>query len=359
MYETESFKTILQRMLDRVPSDLDKREGSVIYDALAPAAVELASVYAELDVNLELSYGDTATGVYLDRRVAEHGVTRLPATKATRLGLFYGASNAPIDVPLGSRYAIGNVRYQAIERLAAGQYVLECETAGVIGNQGYGTLLPIDFISNLVRAELTDIIAPGQEAETDSALRKRFFAVINEQPFGGNVTDYKQKLSAIPGVGGVKVFPVWQGGGTVRCVLIASDYSAPSAGLVDDVQTAIDPTVNSGEGIGFAPIGHQVTIAAVQNVTIDVETTLTLASGVLIGQVQEEIEEVIEAYLLSLRIAWADEEQLIVRVSQLEARILNVPGVTDISNTLLNGTAANVPLNGEQIPVLGTVTLHD
>lgn len=359
MYELQTYGTILKRMLDRVPSNVDKREGSIIYDALAPAAMELAAMYTEIDTSINLSYADTAVGAYLERRAAEHGVTRQPATKAKRKGLFYGAGSTPVDVPLGSRFAIGDVRYVVISRLALGQFVLECETAGVIGNQPYGTLLPLDFIGGLVRAELADVIAPGEEAETDAALRARFFEVINEQPFGGNVTDYKQKIGAIPGVGGVKIFPAWMGGGTVKATLIASDFGEPSPELVDEVQTVIDPTVNSGEGIGLAPIGHQVTIAAVSGVTINVETTLTLAAGVTLGQVQDEVEEVITAYLLSLRQTWADETQLIVRVSQLEARILTVSGIADIAGTTLNGGAGNVTLAAEEIPVLGTVTLHD
>lgn len=40
MYENVTYEDILQRMLDRVPDSMDKREGSIIYDALAPAAVE-------------------------------------------------------------------------------------------------------------------------------------------------------------------------------------------------------------------------------------------------------------------------------------------------------------------------------
>ena len=42
MYEHITFDVILERMMDRVPNNIDKREGSIIYDALAPAAVELA-----------------------------------------------------------------------------------------------------------------------------------------------------------------------------------------------------------------------------------------------------------------------------------------------------------------------------
>ena len=41
MYESQTFDVILKRMLDRVSNSLDKREGSIIYDAAAPAANEI------------------------------------------------------------------------------------------------------------------------------------------------------------------------------------------------------------------------------------------------------------------------------------------------------------------------------
>ena len=52
-YEDITYEVILQRMLDRVPNNMDKREGSIIFDALAPAAVELQLMYIELDTILK------------------------------------------------------------------------------------------------------------------------------------------------------------------------------------------------------------------------------------------------------------------------------------------------------------------
>jgi uncharacterized phage protein gp47/JayE len=156
----------------------------------------------------------------------------------------------------------------------------------------------------------------------------------------------------------VKVFPAWQGGGTVKCTIIASDWSAPSPALVDEVQEMIDPIGSSGLGYGLAPIGHTVTIAGVQPVTINVETTLTLDGGTTVGQVREPIEDIIGAYLLGLRREWSAQSQLVVRVAQIEAAILSVPGVIDVADTKLNGSAANVTLGEEEIPVLGTVIVH-
>lgn len=68
LQETPRYEDILARMLERVPNAVDKREGSIIFDALAPVAAEMAQWYQEMTLNRELSYADTATGAYLERR---------------------------------------------------------------------------------------------------------------------------------------------------------------------------------------------------------------------------------------------------------------------------------------------------
>ena len=61
----------------------------------------------------------------------------------------------------------------------------------------------------------------------------------------------------------------------------------------------------------------------------------------------------ISDYFRGLRAAWADSPYLIVRISQIETRILSIPGVIDIRDTTLNGTADNLTLGKYQVPVLG------
>ncbi|GIP18380.1 phage tail protein [Paenibacillus montaniterrae] len=358
MYEHMTYDAILQRMLDRISNHIDKREGSVIYDALAPAAAELTKMYIELDINYRLSFADTSSGEYLTRKAAEFGVNRNLATPSTRKGLFYNGSNALIDVPIGSRFAISDLTYTVRQRISTGVYRLTCETPGTIGNEQFGTILPIDYVAGLARAELSDVLVPGEDEETDDALRQRLYNTVNEPAFGGNISDYKNKLNAIPGVGATKVYPAWNGGGTVKCTVITSDWSVPSSALVEEVQTIIDPTVNSGQGLGVAPIGHEVTIAGVTSQTINIETTLTLSSGVVPSQVQTDVEEAIESYLLELRKEWSNQQQLVVRTAQIDARLLTVASVEDVTGTKINGAAVNLTLSTDEIPVLGTVVIH-
>lgn len=76
MYEDQTQKIVLQRMLDQVPADVDKREGSVAYDMLVPPSVELERLYVELDNVLKRGFASTAYGEWLDKKAAEVGLER-------------------------------------------------------------------------------------------------------------------------------------------------------------------------------------------------------------------------------------------------------------------------------------------
>ena len=80
MFEEYTFEVILNAMLARVPDTIDKRQGSIIYNALAPAAVELQNMYINLDVILNETFADTASREYLIKRAEERGITPYPAT---------------------------------------------------------------------------------------------------------------------------------------------------------------------------------------------------------------------------------------------------------------------------------------
>lgn len=337
MYEEMTYENILQKMLDRIPSDFDKREGSIIYDAIAPAAAELASLYVELDVVLNETFADTASGEYLDRRCAERGVLRKEATYTTVQGEF---TPSTVDV-VGERFRCGDLYY-----IATAQDTLVCESSGSEANGITGQLIPVDYIEGLESASITRVLIPGEEEESDDDLRTRYFNSIDSQAFGGNITDYEEKTNDIDGVGGVKVTPVWNGGGTVLLTIIASDYSVPSEALIGTVQTSID---------GIAPIGHVVTVQGVQGVEITIDTQITYQDGWDWSSAGEYIKAAIDEYFLSLAGSWETENNLVVRISGIEQKILACSGVIDVQNTTLNGNAANIQLNVNEIPVRGDV----
>ena len=91
-------------------------------------------------------------------------------------------------------------------------------------------------------------------------------------------------------------------------------------------------------------------------IPIKVTTTVTFEEGYTWSNSKSAIEEAIDGYFLELRKSWSDTTQTIVRVSQIENRILGVDGVVDVTGTKLNGTASNVTLSEFSIPTLGGVS---
>lgn len=90
--------------------------------------------------------------------------------------------------------------------------------------------------------------------------------------------------------------------------------------------------------------------------TINVSFSLTFDAGASWASVQTAVKAAIQSYFDELTHTWADTDGLIVRVSQIETKVLNVPGVIDITGTKINGQTANISLDADAIPVLGVVT---
>lgn len=351
-----TFENIMDRCLARVSSSVDKREGSIVYDAIAPAAAELAILYIELAYLMDRAFPDTETGEDLTKKCQERSVFRNGAKSAIRKGYFEKEDGSACEVEIGTRFSGGDINFTVIERVAAGQYRLTSETAGAVGNEYVGGLFPIDYVPDLAAARLADILIPGEDEESDDSLRARYFASLMSQAFGGNIADYKEKVEQLQGVGAVKVFPVWNGGGTVKVVVVDSEWGVPSPDLVQSVQETVDPVGTQGTGVGLAPIGHVVTVAGVQGTTINVSFSLTFDTGASWASVQTAVKAAIQSYFDELIHTWADTDSLIVRVSQIETKVLNVAGVIDITGTKINGQTANISLDADAIPVLGVVT---
>lgn len=395
MYEKETYEVILERMLSRVSNKLDKRPSSVIYDTHSPTAIEFQILYMELDTILQEVYGDTASREFLILRCRERGISPYPATHAVLKGEF-----TPTNLAVtGQRFNIGNQNYIVTEKIADGEYRVECETSGIVGNQELGTMIPMEYIEGLETAELTELLIPGEEEEETEALRKRYLDSFHEKSFGGNVQDYLEKTNAISGVGSTKVTRVWNHdlrpaeliptenvtawyesmietldpevalwlstvyiaalekklttGGTVLLTILNSDFGIASDTLIQTVQQAIDPNETAGEGCGIAPIGHVVKVKSATPKAVTVKTNLTFDVGYGWENLQNSIYAVISDYLLELRKSWAQNPYLVVRISQIETRLLGIKGIVDVGNTELNGSLENLILGKEEVPVFG------
>ena len=105
--------------------------------------------------------------------------------------------------------------------------------------------------------------------------------------------------------------------------------------------------------MGLAPIGHIVTVKSAESKSISVKTSITFDTGYSWSNLQNSINTAISDYLLELRKTWANSPYLIVRISQIETRLLTIKGIIDVSNTKINNVADNYALGKYEIPVFG------
>lgn len=373
--EKYSFENLIESALEKVPDDIDKRQGSIIYDALAPACYQLAEMYMNLKEVLLNSFITTSFGEYLDNKVMEQGLTRYQATYSKKKGEFIALDNTAALIQIGSRFTTINedktLNYKVIDTfknekgvIVAGSYILQCETIGTVGNEYIGDLLPISHIGNLKSCKITSLIEAARDEETDEELKNRFLLEVNQRPFGGNVAQYDKEIRSISGVGEVQIYPTWNGGGTVKCSVVDTEFNPISNELIKKLKQIIDPS--EGKGLGLSPIGHIVTISTPDIVTINIEAKIHLLTGYVIDQIKDTIKNSINDYLKILKRNWGipddmNKYQLSIYISQITMAILKVPGVANVTDIKINGksTDLNLTQNGtiQQIPKLGEVKL--
>lgn len=363
--EEYDYDYFLNAALEKVPEGIDIREGSIIFDALAPACYQLADFTMQLKNVLLETFTQTATGEYLDYRAEEHGLKRIPANQAIAKAKVAGEDGLKLSE--GNRFStIGDepVYFSILSDLGSGYYTMISETPGTRGNEYLGELLPVDHFNGLDSAALVEITIPARDAESDDDLRQRILRSNQVVSFGGNIEDYINLTSAIDGVGGCQIYPTWNGGGTVRVVIINNDFSVPNQSLINTVQEIIDPTEQQ-KGYGLAPIGHLVTVASPTAKSINISLHVDIDVGSTLSVIQEQIRNVLDQYFLSLRKAWSNHNDLYqyaqtVYRSQIVAQVIKIEGVANVDNVLLNGNDEDVKLQfdnqKQELSILGTVS---
>ena len=85
---------------------------------------------------------------------------------------------------------------------------------------------------------------------------------------------------------------------------------------------------------------------------------LTLGIPYVYEDVKDAVEETVDAYFQELANQWGkqpSQDPLLLRISALEMRILSLPGIVDLRDTLIDGQGKNLILMEDEIPVRGEI----
>lgn len=324
-----TYDNILKRCLEKVPSDVDTREGSMIFTALAPICLELASAYFNISNMIELTYIETAYGEYLDLVCSAFGVTRIETQKCLKKAEIITDSDI-----LNQKFSCGEYVFVVIEYIGDNIYILEAEDYGEQYDDIIGTLTPVLNISDISSASILETFVYSCEQEDDESLRARAIERVFYKPFSGNISDYTSKVTEIDGVSYVKIFSADSlGESNVHLVLLDSQKQAVS----NDILTYADELFNgTDETQGIAPIGHNVSFSTCVYKDISISATIKVSNNSIFDNIKQLTIANVQDYIDSI-----DFENDEIAISRVMASILGSTQILDVSSITINGQSSN------------------
>lgn len=343
---SKTYTQINEDTLSRISGNILKNEGSLVANVASAEAYEIEALYNQVDYVLAQMDPETADYDYLVILAKQRGIIPDDATAATvRI-------KADATLPIGTRFSLASYNYAVTAELdaAAFTYTAVCEQAGSGPNGLTGTLTPISYVEGLDSAEITEVLIAGTDADDRASLYKKYKNSFNNNAFAGNIAAYRNYFESYDGIGGCKVHPAWNGAGTVKCVLISSDYNEVSEYLLNQAKTSAENDV--------VPIGAELTLESAAEASITVTLSITYSTGYSWDTCAADIDTAIDGYLKTVRESWNDlneNESPMVYLSKLQAAVLDVEGILDIRSTTINGNAESLALKPDEIPILGSV----
>lgn len=345
-------REILYEILGRL-SGLDVSPSSANYQSAGAISVELRNIALTILWTLDQTFIKTATGEYLDYLAEQFKFERTPARTAIVKAEIVGA-----DVPEGNRFAsVGladSIIYKVINPSNLGIetepniYYLEAEKLNEQANYYTGGLLVIDFLPNITKAEIKEIITPQRAIESDEDFRRRVQENLIAEATDGNVAQYKKWLSEMEGVGKYKVTPIWDGANTVKCTILNDLNQTANPQLIKEVQDVLDPN-SEGLGQGLAPIGAIVTVDTATTKTINIDVEVVYKSGKSTNNLQKILSEFFS------EIAF---DRSVVSYLQVAGAISNDPNIDYITSLKLNSGTQDIPLQANEVPTLGDLNVN-
>ncbi|EGT3651933.1 TPA: baseplate J/gp47 family protein [Clostridioides difficile] len=346
MYSDQTYEVIKNRTLENINLDIYKGEGSFLNNMVSGNNLELSKIYLELSKMHKMAFIQDTYNQFLDKRVNEFGVYRKLGTESNGEVEFIGEKGTVInngtvisyrdllfvvikDVTIGSEEG-DNSPVQALEVGKKYNLPTNCE------------FKLVDNISGVTKITNTRSFEGGTDIETDEELKERFYKIQRNQATSGNKAHYEEWALEVEGVYNVKVYPRWDGPGTVKVLIFGENNQAVDSEVIERCKEHIEEEM---------PIGSTLTVATPSPLNISISATIKLEVGYTLDFVKESFLESINSYLINI-----NKEIIYTKVSAILA---SVEGLHDFSNLLLNNKAENIVFEEDKVPSVTTLEFSE
>lgn len=350
MYEGKIYENIREGILSKIEG-IDKREGSFVSDMVSPVSMEIESCYQQFEKMLGIMFLEDSSGIYLEKRAGEYGIARKPGIKAMGKAVFIGTKGTviPKGSLAGTSSGIVFVTTEEQHIPDDGESVLipiEAQTEGAKGNAPAETITQLPAsIPGITGVNNPEPAMGGTDMETDEALLSRVLYQLRNPATSGNANHYKQWSLEVPGVGDAKIFPLWNGNGTVKVVPVTAEKRKPDQALLDRLAAHIEQR---------RPIGPQITVEAPTEVSLNVTAQIVLTANGSLSEIRTAYTHKFKEYI----------RHGVFNIYEIDyfkclSLLYEIPGVSQVSGFQLNGGSVNIKIQPTEIQIVGTISITE
>lgn len=344
MFSNQTYEAIKQRIFDNINIDIDKREGSFLSNMVSPLSEELAKAYINMSDILSLGFIEDTFDAYLDKRVSEFGVYRKQGSKSIGEIKVEGKEGAIITN--GTLIKANDLYFTVLNDIELPTDNILYVEANEVGYK-YNLLANTEFELVEKNDKVTSLINEtdfknGIDIESDEDLRKRFIKVVNNPSTSGNKAHYEEWALEVNGVSRAIVYPLWNGNGTVKVMVVGNDNKP----VLEDVRKNVEDHITEN-----MPIGCQLTVATPTNLDATIVATIELKEGYEIEEVKQEFEAKINEYLKSVTNEFT--------YSKVYGLLANIIGIEDIGTLTINGGNSNITISEDKIINISEINISE
>lgn len=361
MFEDRTQEQIKKEMLADIDqtTGLSSMAGSYADATVGAAARQISEFYQALPAVVSMLFVDETSGGYLDLVGQTYfNITRRPGTRA-RCDITITGSAGTV-IPEGTLFLTATgLQFALIEDVTiqdggTAKGVLEATEEGIAYNIGPGTIVNTFVSLPGLSAYTNEQASGGTDQESDTALLQRIQERRQKPVNGTNGWQYRAWVMSVPGVGDAKVVELAEGAGTVGVTLVDSTMAPASPEIVEECQTLIDAQ---------RPIGAVVSVSAPAALTLDVTAVVVITAAASAEVVEEAFRVRLGEYLSSLirekygviYYTPGDDKAYTVIYNRVLTLLLTVDGVINATSLTVNGGTADITVQPNQVPVVGTV----
>lgn len=340
MYENQNFETIKQRTLDNINLPLRKNEGSVLDTFAGANAMSLAKCYIDMGDSISIGFIETSSGEFLDKRVKEFGVYRKLGKKST--GKIIAKGKAGTVLTNGTVFLCNNLAFVMLNdvEIGAGDNIcyVEAMEVGIESNLSIDSQFKLKTqIEGFESATNSEAFKGGIDVETDEELKARFQKIVASPSTSGNKYHYEEWALEVDGVGKTYVYPLWNGNGTVKVLVVSNKNEPLTSDIVESAKLHIEDNM---------PIGCQLTVTTPTTLSINVSANIELLNSYTVEDIKEDFETKLLEYLKNV-----DNEVVYTKILGILA---GITGVDDFNTLTVNGGTNNIAISIDKVPVIGS-----